>query len=713
MNTGGVMNWGWARAACSAMCVGFGATAAQAQATQELPEIVVESPVPRAGGAGDAQTGAADGATSPTMPPGASFTSISVLTAQDGLSRAAASLGDALATTPGVSATSFAPLASRPVIRGLGGFRVRTQEDGIGSHDMANLGEDHAVTIDPLAAGRVEVIRGPGTLRYGSQAIGGVVSASNNRIPTAIPQSGVAFETRGGATSVNRGYDAAALLDAGGGNVAIHADVFSRRAGDYRIPGGVQANSSYNAYGGALGGSYIFDDGFVGMSYQSNTMTYFIPGTASAAVNNHIALEQSKWASRGEWRVREGGIDTVKYWLGVTDYRHQEINGLGAAAVVGSIFKNDEIESRVEVSHLPIATALGELRGAAGVQWGRRQLSVAGATEVLLAPARAQNVAAFVFEELQLSERLRAQGALRVEQTRIDGTGASFPPNYLPPPDQPTLFAVDRAFAPVSASAGLLYDLPHDIVARLTVQHVERSPDPIELFYKGPHDTPRTFEIGDPTMTLEKANTVELGFKRGRGDTRFEVSAYYTQYQNFIFKNFTGRSCEATFATCGAPGGSFDQIIYAQRDATFIGGEIQIEHDVGRLWNGVWGVEAQYDVVRATFADGSYVPKIPPHRLGGGVYYRDANWTARLHLMHAFAQTNLGAFETPTAGYNLLNAEVSYTTKISDGGWPAELTVGLKGENLLNDDIRLHQSYKKDEVLQPGLNVRLFASMKF
>lgn len=645
------------------------------------------------------------------------FASQTLLTAQQVLSRGAASLGDTLGTTPGVSATSFSPVATRPVIRGLGGFRVRTQEDGIGSADMANLGEDHAVTIDPLVAGQVEVIRGPGTLRYGSQAIGGVVNASNGRIPTSLPRNGIAFETRGGLTSVNRGADGAVLLDAGGDGVAIHADAFKRKAGDYRIPGGVQANSSYIAEGYALGGSRIFDSGFIGMSVQQTAMTYFIPGIASALVDNHIDLEQTKWASRGEWRIGESGIDAVRYWLGYSDYRHNEVNGVGANAVIGSRFRSREYESRMEVAHLPFATAIGELRGTAGLQWGRRNLSVQGAAEPLLAPARTQNVAAFVFEELQVTQAMRLQAAARVERADIEGTGARFPETFLPPPDTPTVFPVDRDFAPVSVSGGLLHDLPYGIVARVTAQHVERAPDPIELFYKGPHDTPRTFEIGNPDMTIEKADTLEFGIKRAQGATRFEASIYYSKFQNFIFKNFTGIRCNETFASCGAPGASYDQIVYSQRDARFVGSEIQIEHDVGRIWDGVWGLEAQYDIVRATFDDGSYVPKIPPQRIGGGWYYRDPNWTARIHLLHAFAQTNLGAFETPTPAFNLLNAELSHTARLATAGWPGDwpmtLTVGLKGENLLDADIRLHQSYKKDEVLQPGRNIRLFASVKF
>jgi iron complex outermembrane receptor protein len=641
------------------------------------------------------------------------FASQSQMTASQIVGRGGASLGDTLGTTAGVSATSFSPVASRPVIRGLGGFRVRTQENGIGSADMANLGEDHAVTIDPLIAKEVEVIRGPGTLRYGSQAIGGVVSASTGRIPTTIPANGVTFEARGGLNSVSRGTDGAVLLDAGGGNFAIHADAFKRQAGDYRIPGGVQPNSSYRSDGHAVGGSYIFDGGFAGVAYQEMAMTYFIPGIDSARVKNHIDLHQSKWTSRGEWRVGEHGLDAIRYWIGATDYKHDEINGIGAVAEIGSRFKNEELESRVEVSHLPFATALGEWRGTASVQWGQRNLSVAGATEPLLAPAKARNIAAFAFEELQLTRSLRAQAAIRVERTQIDGTGAQFPSSFLPPPDQPILFPVDRSFMPVSLSTGLLYELPAGIVARMTLQHVERSPDPIEMFYKGPHDTPRTFEIGDPNMTLEKADTAEIGLSRKRGATRFEASVYASRYRNFIFKNFTGIRCNETFASCGTPGASYDQIVYSQRDARFVGGELEIEHDVAPLWNGVWGLGAQYDIVHATFADGGYVPKIPPQRLGGSLFYRDEGWNVRVSLLHAFAQTHLGAFETPTPGFNLLNAELSHTHKFSKAGLPISLTVGLKGENLLNADIRLHQSYKKDEVLQPGRNVRLFASMKF
>ena len=132
-----------------------------------------------------------------------------------------------------------------------------------------------------------------------------------------------------------------------------------------------------------------------------------------------------------------------------------------------------------------------------------------------------------------------------------------------------------------------------------------------------------------------------------------------------------------------------------------------------RIWRGVWGIDGQYDFVHATFKDGTFVPKMPPHRLGGGIYYRDVNWLARVNLLHAFAQHEFAAFDTPTPGYNLLNAELSYTTKLErQAGLTPEVTIGIRGENLLNDDVRNSVSFKKDEVLLPGVNVRLFGTVK-
>jgi iron complex outermembrane recepter protein len=703
----------------------FSGVAAQTQ----LPGIVVTTPSPVRQPAKPAPAPAAatpapapapaaaepaPPATSSQIPAEPSFVAETVMTGTELAAQPYAQLGDALGEKPGIAATAFAPGASRPIIRGLSGFRVGITENGISTGDVSALSDDHAIPVDPNSARQVEVVRGPATLRYGSQAIGGVVNSINNRIPEAIPPKGYSAETQGGLSSVDSGRNGSALVEAGAGNWVMHADAFKRISEDYAIPGGTQPNTSVNSEGYALGGSYVFKDGFLGVAFTSFDSTYFIPGIAAAEEKNHIVLNQTKVMSKGEWRLNDMGLEAIRFSFGASDYKHDEVNGLGAAAVIGSTFLNKLYEARIEAQLQPIQTGLGELRGAIGTQGYDRRLSAAGEDGILLPPAHTQSIAAFIFEELQLSKKLRFQAAARVENDNVDGTASTFPPSFLPPPDNPTVTPSTRNFLPISGSIGFLYDLPLGVVARLTGQHVERAPDATELFYKGPHDSTQTFEIGTPGLIIEQGNTAEVGFKRAKGDFRFDVSAYYTDFKNFIFKRFTGAKCDTDFASCAIGGtGPLDQIIYSQKDATFIGAEVLAEQDIGRIWRGVWGIEGQYDFVHATFSDGTFVPKMPPHRLGGGIYYRDTNWFARLFLLHAFAQNEFAAFDTPTPGYNLLNGEVRYTFKLDQpGSVVPEMTVGIRGENLLNDDIRLSTSFKKDEVLQPGTNVRLFGIVK-
>jgi iron complex outermembrane receptor protein len=707
---------------------------APAQTVLAPVEVTAPTPIARPKPAAPAASGARSAQASPKpstpkpaspatlqVPPGISltlsaepsFSAVTVLGRPDIIASPSATLADTLATQPGISATSFAPGASRPVIRGLGGFRVSVQENGIGTGDVQKLSDDHAVPLDPFAAERVEVVRGPATLRYGSQAIGGVVNASNSRIPEEVPREGFRAETTGGLTSGRNGRDGGALIEAGSGNFVIHADTYYRAADDYMTPQGKQANTSYSGEGYSLGGSYVFSKGYFGVAYSSFSSTYFIPGTEAAADKNHIVLDQTKWTSKGEWRVHDYGIDAIRTWLGALDYKHNEVDGLGANAVIGSTFLDRQYEARIEVQHLPVGTMIGELRGAMGVQWTDRKLSAAGDEGILLDPTHTRNLGAYLFEELQLTRALRLQAAVRIESSDVRGVASTFPDSYLPPPNDPDQSAAHSTFVPKSASLGLLYDLPLGLVARITAQHVERAPDATELFYKGPHDSTQTFEIGDPNLKIEKADTAEIGLKRSKGRFRFDASAYATNFTNFIYKRFTGAQCDGDFASCGS-GSELDQIVYAQRDATFYGAELQAEYDVAPIWRGVWGVSSQYDFVHATFSDGTYVPKISPHRLGGGLFYRDGNWLARVNLLHAFRQDEIATFETPTSGYNMLNAEISYTMALPyQGGASTSFTIGLKGENLLDDDVRNHVSYKKDDVLQPGTSVRLFGTIRY
>ena len=324
------------------------------------------------------------------------FATVTVVPNEEIRRNGAATLGDLLNNKPGITGSSFAPGASsRPIIRGLDVNRVGIVENGIGSNGASDLGEDHFVPIDPLSTNQVEVIRGPATLRYGSTAIGGVVSASNNRIPEtspcapplttqtygyavkapqlSTPPGCVNLETRGAVSSVDNGREGGVLLDAGGGNFAIHADAFARRTEDYAIP-----RRRAEKYRGQLrteasvGGSYLFDGGFVGAAVTQNNSLYHIPGQEGEELGTRIDARQTKFTAKGEYRPDAAAVDAIRFWVGATDYKHNEL-GLADAADPASdgvrqTFTNKEQEGRMEVQFAPFNLRFAALTTAIGVQ---------------------------------------------------------------------------------------------------------------------------------------------------------------------------------------------------------------------------------------------------------------------------------------------------------------------------------------------------------
>ena len=706
-------------------------TPAVGLAQTALPEITVTAPSPIRRPA-PAVPAAAPAATPWDLLPGTlpivadQFATVTVVPNEELRRTGGATLGDLLFAKPGITGSSFAPgAASRPIVRGLDNYRVRLQENGLATNDVSEIGEDHGVALDPLAASQVEVIRGPATLRFGSQAIGGVVNADNNRIPTAIPYRGISGELRSAVNSVDNGLEGAVLLDAGKGNFAVHADAYGRGASDYRIPaypylfpedpapavGHRQPNSSQRANGRSLGGSYIFANGFVGVAVSQFDSFYRVPGQEATETNTRIDLKQTKVTSKGEVRLDSGPVDAVRFWLGATDYKHDELADEGGFDGVQQTFKNKAQEGRVEVQLTPFDLHFARLTTALGVQASHQKLDAPGAEGGLFDPNKTVTAAAYAFNEFAFSDTLRAQLAGRIESVDVKG---AIPDMVV----DPTL-ALDRdlSFTPKSGAIGLLKDLPYGLVTSITGQYVERAPRAPELLSRGVHEATGTFDVGNPDLKIEKAQTVEIGLRKPNGRLRFEATAFYTRFQDFIYRNLTGATCDDDFAACDPTGavGEFDLALYSQRDATFRGGEFQAQFDVAPVARGLFGVDMQYDYVRATFTDGTNVPRIPPQRLGGGVYYRDAAWFARVSLLHAFAQNNVAEVaETTTDGYNLLKAELSYTKKLAPSDYGAqEVIVGIVGNNLLDEDMRNAVSFKKDEVLMPGRGVRAFATVKF
>jgi iron complex outermembrane receptor protein len=501
-------------------------------AAQQLPEIVVNAPSPivrarpRPRPAAPARTvtppaqEAPDTPAAPAeAPPGwlpivaDQFATVTVVTREDIQRTGGGTLGDLLFAKPGITGSSFAPgAASRPIVRGLDTYRVRVQENGIGSSGVSELGEDHAVPLDPLSAERVEVVRGPATLRWGSQAIGGVVNATNNRIPEALPCPPQAqprtygmpvkaigpaamagpclkYEVRGAFNSVDNGLDGAVVLDTGAGNFAFHADAFGRRADDYRIPSypylpprdqtlpfdGRQPNSSHRSDGQSIGGSYIFDSGFIGVSVSRMASLYRVPGLESTETNTRIDMNQTKVASRGEYRPQANGIEAIRFWLGHTDYKHDELANEGGFDGIQQTFTNKEQEGRIEVQLLPFDLRFATLTTALGVQGMHQRLNAPGAEGGLFDPNRTTSVAGFMFNEFRFNETQRAQVAGRIEEARVKG---SVPDLLI---DPLTNIERDRRFTPKSAAVGFLQDLPWDLVGSVTAQYVERAPRAPEL----------------------------------------------------------------------------------------------------------------------------------------------------------------------------------------------------------------------------------------
>lgn len=691
------------------------------------------------------------------------FATVTVVPNEEIRREGGAQLGDLLSSKPGITGSSFAPGASsRPIIRGLDVNRVGILENGTNAGGASDLGEDHFVPIDPLATNQVEVIRGPAALRYGSQSIGGVVAATNNRIPDALPSCGaspfqtyglpvkaplasaqtspcVTAETRTAFDSVNRGVEGGILLDGGGNNFAVHADAYGRNTSDYYIPsypylfdntrpvGSHQPNSATRSDGASIGGSYFFTGGYIGAAITQNDALYHIPGIDGADHQTRIDAHQTKITMKGEYRPDAAAIDAVRFWAGATDYRHNELGLLDPADPttdgVRQTFTNKEQEVRVEVQLMPFNARFAEVTTAFGLQAGHQELTAPSPDDPgalfngLWDPNRNMREAAYVFNELKFTDTTKAQIAGRIEHVDLSGSTPDFPADFIPNGDPQTSIARNLHYTPKSGSVGLIQNLPYDLVGSLTAQYVERAPKPAELFSRGPHDATATFDIGNPNLTIETAKTVEVGLRKATGPFRFEATAYYTRFDNFIFRRLTGVLCGADFDSCGNgdPENEGRQAIYSQRNAIFRGGEFQSQIDVGQIYGGTWGFENQFDIVRATFTDGTNVPRIPPARIGGGVFWRDDNWFTRINLLHAFPQSNIAVIgETPTNGYNLLKAEVSYKTKLGPNWIGAkEMYAGLVGNNLLNQNIRNSVSYTKDEVLMPGIGVRAFANFKF
>ena len=623
----------------------------------------------------------------------------SVLSGEELDLRRQATLGETLAEEPGVSSTYFGPGASRPVIRGLGGDRVRILSDGVGSADASNTSPDHAVSVDPLSAERIEVLRGPATLLYGSSAVGGVVNVLDGRIPNYVPSQPITgkVEVSGGTVADER--SGAASLDGGGGRIAWHADFLMRETDDYEIPGragnpSVLANSALESEAGSFGVSWIGDRSYVGVSVSGFDTLYGVPGghhEEGEEGEEHegeeeeeeegpvrIDLEQRRADLRGEYRGFGGFFRGVKYRFGAADYEHVELEG----AEVGTRFTNDSWEGRLELVQRPRGRPRGRLSGSIGAQVASNDFAAIG-EEAFVPPSVTDSWAVFAFEELALRDGLRFQFGGRFERQDVEPEGD----------------AAGRSEDGVSGSLGLVWDPSEDYSVGVSVARSERLATATELFADGPHIATRAFEIGNPDLDPETSLGVDLSLRKRRGRLTGVVNLFANRFDGYIFESFTGEEEDG-----------LQVIRFEQADAEFYGAELAA---VGRLVQvGEAHLDLRFgaDLVRAELtASGDPLPRIPPLSAHLGLDFHHGPFRASVEGIRAEEQDRVTANETATGGHTLVNAAVSYRLLL--GNTVTDMI--LRGRNLADEEARNHVSFLKDVAPLPGRDLSLGLRVAF
>jgi iron complex outermembrane recepter protein len=599
---------------------------------------------------------------------------ITVLAGVDLAARLKSTLGETLAEQPGVSSTSFGPGASRPVIRGMGGDRVRVLQEGIGMADASNTSPDHAVGFDPLSAEQIEVVRGPATLLYGSTAIGGVVNVIDGRIPESKQEHEVAGVFDLALGSVSREKQGGASLHGGRNNFAWHVDALRRETDDVRVPFGEGRihNSATENTAGSVGASFVGDRGFFGANVSFFDSSYGIPIEHGDEEEGHgdedvvIDLKQRRLDLKGGIREPFGAFRGLKFRFGVSDYEHVELEG----EEVGTRFENQGYEGRLEFLHKPV----GALTGAFGFQAQGRDLTVAGA-EAFLPPNQTSSIAAFVLEEIGRGRARLALGG-RLERQTVEVTGGD-----------------SRTMTGASASAGLTVRAANGFVFGVSLAHSERLPGAEELFSDGPHAATSAFEIGDPNLEKEKSLGLDASIKKTGGPVSAELSFFRNDFSGYIFERFTDEEEDGLRV-----------VRYEQRDALFWGAEAQASVELFEKAGRHLDLEASADYVRARIdPTDEPLPRIAPMRLGFGLHYRDARFDLRGEVRRVQKQDRISEFELATPGHTFVNATASYRIF---GGSRTVTDIVLRGTNLGNAEGRNHVSYLKDIVPLPGRDIR-------
>jgi len=664
------------------------AAPAAAEAAPSLPSVTVS--------ASGLQLGASDMTTPAT-----------VLEGDELVRRREATLGETLNSEPGITSSHFGAGASRPIIRGMDGPRVKVLSDGAELHDASTISPDHAVVSEPLLATQIEVLRGPSALVYGNGAVGGVVNVLDGKVPTAVPQKGVEGSAELRANTGAREGAGAFSLTGGTGNLAVHVEGVARDAGDYRVgkgwaPDGEATRKvpgSFNrTHTGSVGLSWVGDRGYLGAAYTRQAAQYGLPGhnhsfegchthgdhlhcgahAGEDDGHNHgaeghgdvpvVDLRSERFDIRGELRNPFAGFSALRLRAGVTDYMHDEVEG----GTVSTTFKNKAYDTRIELQHEPIAG----FKGLIGLQTSQRKFSAEG-EEAYVQPTVTRRTGLFALEEYRLGD-WRFEAALRHDRQTAEAQTSG----------------IERSHNGTSASLGAVWKFTPGYQVGTSFTRASRAPSAEELYARGLHMATSTYERGDASLRSETSQNFDLSLKKTAGDTTFGVSVYRNRIHNYIY----GRTLDAL--------DGLQLLQYSQADATFTGIEGQVRQRVTRNL----GVTLFGDTVRAKVDGAGNLPRIPATRAGLRL---DANWNAwegQVEWVQVARQNRIAAFETATPGYGVLNVGLAYNGQLSSG-MPWQLY--LKGTNLTDRLAYAHTSFIKSAAPLMGRNVTVGVKVAF
>jgi iron complex outermembrane receptor protein len=651
---------------------------------------------------------------------------VSVLTGEELQRELRSTIGETLARLPGVSATSFGPNASRPILRGLQGERIRVLTDGIGSFDVSNTSVDHAVAIDPLLAQRVEVLRGPAALLYGTSAVGGVVNVIDARIPRVLPDGGYSVDVLGTYGSGAEERSVAGSANAAiGGKFVFNVNGSYLKTDDLRTGGfilspaaraaarsqiglpqdveegeqpidfaasanlrGRLPNSAAETWTAGAGAAIVTATGSLGVSYTRYDSFYGVPVRYATEVGQEqeaprLDVQQDRVDVRAE--VDGGGfLDKLRFRAGHADYRHFELEPSGE---VGTAFFNKATEARLET----LQANRGGWQGASGLQYFNRRFDVNG-EEAFLPRSETNQFGLFTLQSYDVGS-LRVEGGARYEVTdlasRVLIDDLSFP-------------NAERKFRTVSGSLGASFALAPDVRIGINGSRTERAPSAEELFANGPHAGTQAYELGNPNFVSEKAWGIEATFHAHGERFSIDASAYHSWFNDFIFETQVNQGvCEDAAAPSGREV-DLPCFQYRQANARYYGFEVDASLNLAQI--GAYRINADVvaDYVRATVDDQGPLPRIPPLRVLGGLEARGDRLSARVEAEHVFEQDRVAAFETRTDSFTLVNASISFRPFGVDN----RTTLLLSANNIFDVEARRHASFLKDFAPLAGRDIR-------